>query len=390
MAKLNIIVVGTGMYVCGRGTPGYGTIMPAIFEWARSGKAGEIIVAGRSARGAREAGKKINDLRRQMGVRASVKVLPAKKDDPRAYMKAIKGISGPACAIIATPDNLHKEAAETAMKAGLHTLVVKPLVAVLKDAKSLIALQDKKKVFCAVEFHKRYDDANLNLRDAIRKGTIGDPLYFLVEFSQRKSMPSKIFRAWAETTNIFQYLGIHYADMVYFVTGARPVRVSAIGQKNWLKSRGIDTYDAVEAVIEWKMPGMKRFVSHILTNWIDPETTSAMSDQKIKVIGTKGRFESDQKKRGITVVTDEKGIDEPNPYFCSAFGSAGSLNYRGYGIESIRQFLEDAKNVGEGRQTFEELEGKRPTFRQSVVSTAVLEAVNRSLKQAGRWVKVKR
>ena len=38
MQKLEIIVIGAGLYVCGKGTSGYGTILPAIFEWKRHNK----------------------------------------------------------------------------------------------------------------------------------------------------------------------------------------------------------------------------------------------------------------------------------------------------------------------------------------------------------------
>ena len=37
------------------------------------------------------------------------------------------------------------------------------------------------------------------------------------------------------------------------------------------------------------------FIQSIHVNWIDPETSSAVSDQKLKFIGTKGRVELDQK-----------------------------------------------------------------------------------------------
>ncbi|MFA5316406.1 MAG: Gfo/Idh/MocA family oxidoreductase [Dehalococcoidales bacterium] len=388
MDKLNILVIGTGMYVCGRGTSGDGTIMPAIFEWGRTGDIGEVFVAGRSASGAREAKEKINALGRKMGISMPVSFYPRGNDDAKAYLKAIKDIPRPACALVATPDRLHKRAAEAAIKAGLHTLVVKPLVPTAAEARSLIGLQKWKKVYCAVEFHKRYDDANLKLRDAVSQGAIGDPLYFLAEFSQRKSMPEKVFRRWAASTNIFQYLGIHYVDMVHFVTKAKPVRAMATGQSYWLKPKGIDTYDAVEAVIEWKMKNGKRFVSHILTNWIDPEKTSAMSDQKIKVIGTEGRFESDQKDRGVTMVTDKNGIEDINPYFCSQYGPHGSVRFRGYGIDSIKTFLDDSAAVEDGSKSLEKLERERPTFSDSLISTMVLEAVNASLKRNGKWVEI--
>ena len=35
MKKIDIVVIGAGLYVCGKGTDGFGTILPAIFEWKR-------------------------------------------------------------------------------------------------------------------------------------------------------------------------------------------------------------------------------------------------------------------------------------------------------------------------------------------------------------------
>lgn len=388
MNKINIVVIGSGMYVCGRGTDGYGTIMPAICEWSKLNDIGEVVISGRSRKGINEAKKKIEELQKKMGTAASIRYFPQNRDDAGSYLEAIRNTPKPACAIVSVPDSLHKEFAASAIKQGLHALVVKPLVPTVKEARELIKLQEIKDVYCAVEFHKRLDYANLKLRDAIEQGAIGDPLYFLAEFSQRKSMPTRIFKKWVKYTNIFQYLGIHYVDIIYFATKATPKRAMAIGQKNWLRSKGIDAYDSVEAVIEWETPGRKKFVSHILTNWVDPEATSAMSDQKIKVIGTKGRFESDQKKRGITIVTDEKGIEEPNPYFCSSFGTSRGVSYRGYGIDSIQQFLNDVSRIEEGIVTVNELEKDRATFRASLVPTKVLEAVNRSLKKGGEWTRI--
>jgi len=45
---------------------------------------------------------------------------------------------------------------------------------------------------------------------------------------------------------------IHYLDIIYFLTKAVPVRVMATGQKRWLRAQGVDTYDSIEAVIEWQ------------------------------------------------------------------------------------------------------------------------------------------
>ena len=390
MQNFNIAVIGAGMYVCGRGTDAYGTVMPAIFEWKKEHRSSGVYLTGTTPISAREARRKVTGLKKIMRVDVPVEYFPkSNKAAKKCYKEVFRVIPKPACAIIAVPDNMHREIAGAAIEEGLHTLVVKPLAPTVKEVKELIALQDKNKVYCAVEFHKRFDHANLKLKDCIKEGVIGDPLCFLVEYSQRKNVPFKMFRKWVTGTNIFQYLGIHYVDVIYFATGALPKRVMAIGQKGWLASRGIDVHDSIQGVIEWEMPSGKRFTSHIVTNWIDPEKTSAMSDQKIKVVGTKGRFESDQKKRGITIVTDEKGVEEPNPYFCSAYGAPGAVTYKGYGIDSIKQFLKDVKSIEDGKLNPDDLEGKRPTFKDSLVPTAVLEAINRSLVNNGAWVDIK-
>ena len=63
------------------------------------------------------------------------------------------------------PDNLHRKVAEDTIKNGLHTLVVKPLAPTVQEVIELVELQRKNNVYCAVEFHKRFDRSNIKLRD---------------------------------------------------------------------------------------------------------------------------------------------------------------------------------------------------------------------------------
>jgi hypothetical protein len=164
----------------------------------------------------------------------------------------------------------------------------------------------------------------------------------------------------------------------------------AIGQKNYLSSRGIDNYDSIQVVVEWKMPSGIVFTSVFFTNWVDPENTSAMSNQKIKVIGTKGRYEADQKRRGICLTTDENGIEEPNPDFCSMYGSQnGDISFQGYGLDSINQFLKDVTLIELGQLKVKDLDCQRPTFKESIVPTVILEAANKSLAEDWRWINVR-
>jgi len=388
---LNILVIGAGMYVCGRGTDGYGTILPALYRARRENLAGSIKIAATSARSTKALGEKIRGLDALFGFGMNPELYPKTGSNRQAYRKALQEDRKPDCAIVSVPDHLHFEITADLIKRGIHCLVVKPLAPVVSEVKELIRLAEAGGVYGAVEFHKRYDRSNLKLKDVIRQGRIGKPLYFIVEYSQRKSIPLVMFRDWVRHTNILQYLGIHYIDIIYFATGAIPRRVLAVGQKDFLLRQGVDTFDAIQCVIEWEMGNNHRFTSAVLTNWIDPERTSAMSDQKIKVIGTKGRYEADQKRRGITVITDDRGMEEPNPDFSAFYGTGKDegISFQGYGPESILRFLEDVRSIKTKALKPVDLEGKRPTFRDALVPTAILEAANRSLGANGKWMDIK-
>lgn len=388
---MNIIIIGTGMYVVGRGINLFGTILPSIVEYQRHyNTTNKVIMIGTNPVHAKQAESKARELMQLTNVSFQIEAHPVTSGkNPGTYKGIISQIEQPACVIVAVPDHLHYKIAKNCLEAGLHTLIVKPLTPTVAEAKDLISLAHQNNLYGAVEFHKRYDRHNLKLKEALANDEIGDPLYFIVEYSQRKNIPLKTFSTWVDRTNIFQYLGVHYVDVINFITGATPKKVIVQGQKSWLKEQGVDTYDAIHTTIEWEMRGGRKFLSFIHTNWIDPENTSAMSDQRIKVIGTKGRIESNQKNRGLKKITDSNGIEDINPDFCNTYPLPnGKLSYQGYGIDSINTFLNDVQNIMHGNIKPDELEGKRPTFSDSLVSTAVVEAVNEGLKKQGRWVEI--
>jgi D-galacturonate reductase len=388
---MNIVVIGTGMYSTGRGTDSYGTILPGIIEWQRNFSClGEVCFVGTNGNNSASLKAKSETLMADTGVNIDVSFMPKSGTiDANCYKKVISQIARPACAIIVVPDHLHFQVAKDCLNSDLPVLLVKPLTPSLKEAKLLVDLAENRSLYASVEFHKRYDKANLMLKDRLQSKKLGDPLYFWVEYSQRKSIPTKIFKEWVEKTSILQYLGVHYIDIVRFVTNAMPIRVMALGQKNWLPSQGLDAYDSIQSFIEWRLPNGKLFSQTILTNWIDPESSSAMSDQKIKFVGTNGRFESDQKQRGITIDTDSNGIEQPNPDFCHEYGyKIGRKEWRGYGIDSVKEFLTDVFNINSGLITKEEIQFERPIFSEAMISTAVVEAAHNSLANDNIWINI--
>jgi D-galacturonate reductase len=382
---VKVLVVGAGMYVTGRGTGGIGTLLPALVQYSRVGRLDSVTVLATRAEaqsGVPEAAARVNAL-----LGASLPVHYRRLDGPLG--QAVRDGEFD-CALVCVPDDLHYEVTAALLGRGLHCLVVKPFTPTLAEARQLVDLAHQKGLHGAVEFHKRHDEQNLLARGALREGRLGTPRYMVVGYSQRIDIPLVAFRAWATRTNIFQYLGVHYVDLVHYLTGLLPRRVSALGTRGTLQAQGIDTWDSVHATIAWQPPGGgEEFVSQLAIGWIDPAATPALSDQKFLLVGSRGRLDLDQTDRGVRLVTPEAGVETPNPHFSMVLGDGDERAFRGYGYRSVERFLRDVADVAAGRVTPAALDAIRPTFRQALISTAVVEAANASLAGAGAWQDVR-
>ena len=392
MKKIDIIVIGAGLYVSGKGTKEYGTVLPAIFEWKRMNPdSGKLHCVSTSAKSSQQLKKKVNELEVKTNVKIDIKIYPENNNkNNEAYKEALESCSKPACAIIVVPDHLHYKIAKDCIEAGVHTLIAKPFTPTYLEGKDLVDIAYKNSIYGAVEFHKRWDKSNIILRDKIKSGALGLPLNCWIEYSQRKSIPLSFFKDWAQKTTVLQYLGVHYIDIIRFVTSAIPKQVMAIGQKSEIIKYDINTYDSIQSIILWETPEGSKFTQTLLTSWVDPENSTAMSDQKIKFIGTKGRYEADQKNRGITINTDELGVQDINPYFSMSYGTKnGNISWNGYGIESITTFISDVISLEDKKISLSELQAKRPSFKESLISTAVIEAAHQSLEYNSDWQIIK-
>ena len=74
---------------------------------------------------------------------------------------------------------------------------------------------------------------NIIIKNKIINRDIGNLLYAVIEYSQKIIIPTKIFKSWSGKSNVFQYLGVHYVDLIYFMTNFKPIKVHALGQKKF-------------------------------------------------------------------------------------------------------------------------------------------------------------
>jgi predicted dehydrogenase len=382
---MKILVVGAGMYVLGRGTSGHGTILPALAQASHQIDIEEVKICSTSDSGRADVEHAAENVNRRLGttLRVSHDVFDRVCRDGTVP-------PGFDAAIVSVPDHLHFDIGRQVLESGLHCLMVKPFVLTTAEARQLITLADARGLYGAVELHKRFDQANLIVRRLFSEGRLGTLAYATVEYSQRITVPRDIFKWWADRTNVFQYLGVHYVDLLHFMTGFRPRRVLAAGRRGILDRSNIHTYDSILALIEWTPPAGSGdgFLSHLAIGWIDPEGSSAMSDQRYLLVGSGGRIECDQKTRGLRVVRPDRGVEEINPYFSEYLDVGGSIDFTGYGYRSIERFLLDVRDLNNGTVGVRDLEGLRPTFRSAFASTAVIQAARESLDTDSAWKEV--
>lgn len=390
--KVDLFIFGTGMYVIGRGVSGFGTILPAIIEFNRNNKSITLNVhvfttSLESETKFHKNLKSLSDCLNPKHIPFELKTYIA--SDKKEVTKIINNTKGDVrIAIISIPDHLHYDYIKLCGELSCHTLTTKPFVETTKQAKELNDFFYNANLYGAVEFHKRYDDSNIIAKDIINRGKIGILSSVMVEYSQKISIPAEIFKKWTEKTNIFQYLGVHYVDQVSFVTGAKPIKVMAVGTNSKLLSLGINTYDEIIANVKWKL-GDNHFYAVYRTGWIDNDSSHATSLQKISYYGTEGHLLLDQTNRGIELLACNS-IEKINPYFSQGHhNTKQGINFRGYGIQSIISFMKDVLDLKNKEISLDELKNSRSDFSSSICSVAVSEAVNLSLKSSSMWVDVK-
>jgi predicted dehydrogenase len=133
---------------------------------------------------------------------------------------------------VATPDHLHFEPAAHALRRGAHVMVEKPLTLRLGEAREILELARARGLGAGVDMHKRYDPCHRFLFEELVP-KIGTPLYGRAVLEEPLEVSTRTF-LWAERSNPFSYVGVHWLDLFGHYLAATPVSVHAVGQKELL------------------------------------------------------------------------------------------------------------------------------------------------------------
>ena len=152
---------------------------------------------------------------------------------PDLYKDVIAGMDKYNAVVIAVPDHMHYPILKEALANDQHVLCVKPLVLNYRESVEIEKLARDKGLFIGVEYHKRFDRRSLLAKRHYEQGELGEFVMGEAKMIEPYFYRFSNFQDWftVENADPFTYVGCHYVDLVWFITGLKPVGVSVSGVK---------------------------------------------------------------------------------------------------------------------------------------------------------------
>lgn len=268
--------------------------------------------------------------------------------------------------VIATPTSTHYALTRAALEAGKHVLVEKPITSDARHGDELVAIAEKAGRVLMVGHVFLYNPAVQRVRKTIEEGQLGRLHYISMVRTNLGPIRMDVNAAWD--------LASHDISIANYWLGGAPTEVSATSG-TWI-NEGID--DAVFATM--KYPG--NVLVNLHASWLNPKKA-----REITVVGEKRMLTFDDMNLQEPIRVYDKQVTDARvkPGFIDTFGSFRS---------SIREGDITIPKVAMGEPLRSECDhfiecvqaGKPPMTpgRDAVAVVRVLEAITRSIKNAGR------
>ena len=145
------------------------------------------------------------------------------------FGKSLEALKPDAVSINTYPDT-HAEFARKALEAGCHVFIEKPLATTVEEAQELVALARERNLKIVVGYILRVHPSWAKFVE-LAQG-LGKPLVMRMNLNQQSSAGN-----WSTHKQIMNSMspivdcGVHYVDIMCLMTGAKPIRVHAIGAR---------------------------------------------------------------------------------------------------------------------------------------------------------------
>jgi D-galacturonate reductase len=253
---------------------------------------------------------------------------------------------------VATPDDRHFEAARLVLEAGKHVLIEKPSVLRLQELDVLDELARRQGVLAKVVYHKLADPDHKKLRTHVADGVLRHVNNGFCSLLEPKQVSGSQFAEWIAGRNPGTYVAVHYVKLIDFTFGPgwRLARVRATGQRGLVGPAAGPTWDSVQLQLVYAYPDGREAAFDIHTSWVTPDNFPGYVEQEVQFRFDNGVWNAHQRKRGVELTVEGRTPHElkitPNHHYNGTFLEPwGERSQRGYGVEILRRFFEEAAFV---------------------------------------------
>jgi len=266
--------------------------------------------------------------------------------------------------VVASSVPTHYDLGMRVLQAGKHAMIEKPMALKAAQAEELVRTADEQGRLLMVGHLLEYHPAVRKVKDLLAAGELGSTYYVYANRLNLGKVRADENALWS--------LGPHDISVINYLTGEEPEEVSAQGQ--------CFLQPSVEDVVFGYIKFPSGMLGHLHVSWLDPHKT-----RKITVVGAEKMVVFDDMESDRKVTVYDKGAYKVK---YESYGEYVSLRFGDIHIPRIS----NEEPLKLECQHFVDciVEGKQPLSdgRDGLNVVRVLEAMERSLHDAGRPVKI--
>ena len=202
---------------------------------------------------------------------------------------------------IATPDFAHHDPAMAMLHAGKHLVIEKPLTTTTAEGVEIVNLARQKGLKLTINLGNRWSSQFTNIRNSVQAGEIGEPVFAYYRTSDSLYVPTKML-SWGAKSGPQWFLFAHTMDMLRWIIGQEAIEVYAMGEKRVLAGRGIDAFDAIQAMVKFE-----RSFATFESSWIVPEAYPSIVESLLTINGSEGRLQVSSGNQAFELTSDTLG-----------------------------------------------------------------------------------
>ncbi len=254
---------------------------------------------------------------------------------------------------LVTPNHLHAEQVEKAVKAGKHVFVEKPMASTVAEARQMISRTQKAGLVLMVGHNTRRRLVFRHAKQILKKNRLGK----IVGVEMNVSRPAGLFDdvpAWKADPKLtsllpMTQLGIHFVDTIHYLTESATKSVSCVAANVAMKGGALDASAAL-LQLESGIPVT------LSSYYVTPDVYD------VRIFGTGGVLQCWNSSLKLELLQN---------------GSLQRALEEDFSSEGQASFVEEMNEFGECVQT-----GKKPETggEEGLMALAVIEAMTESLK----------